>query len=218
MSKEKNLEANPMEALATALADAVAATPNLQLPSPDLLDYYQDVNNRILWIQGEISTPTLEVVHKIMEINRADKDIPVEERKPIKLFIDTNGGAVTVMWSVVNAIKMSKTPVYTINFCDALSAGAHILAAGHKRFGMPGSTVLIHSGSCAFGGTAEQADSAKKYYDSLGKKADEELLNRTAIDRKVFNRKKIIDWYLSTEEALANNIIDKIVESFDELF
>ena len=32
---------------------------------------------------------------------------------------------------------------------------------------MPGSTVLIHSGSCAYSGTKEQAQSANAYYDSM---------------------------------------------------
>ena len=152
-----------------------------------------------------------------MHYNKEDKNISVEERKPIKLYIDTIGGSVSVMLCLVNAIKVSKTPIWTINFCDALSAGAHILAAGHKRFAMPGSTVLIHSGSCAYSGTKEQAQSANAYYDSMTKKADEQLFNDTKIDKKVYNKKAPYDWYLDTDEALKYGIIDKVINDFDEI-
>ncbi len=146
-----------------------------------------------------------------------DKGLPVEERKPIKLILDTPGGSVDVMNVMVNAIKISKTPVWTINFTSALSAGAHILAAGHKRFAMPGSTVLVHSGSGNLSGTAEQIEKAKEYYDKVSKKADEQLLADTKIDKKTYKKKAPFDWYISAEEALEFGIIDKIIDDFDEL-
>lgn len=192
-------------------------TANLQLPDPDLRDFYRDENDRILWLTDQIEADTLVIVRKIIYYNRMDKGLSIEERKPIKLFIDTNGGSVAVMWTLINAILISKTPVWTINWCECLSAGAHILAAGHKRFALPGSTILIHSGSCVFGGTVEQADNAKKYYDSINKQSDALLLKETEIDAKILKKKSPFDWYLTPEEALKYKIIDKIVEDFDEI-
>ena len=139
---------------------------NLQLPNPSLLDYYKDNEDRILWLEGEVDGSTLELVKTIMRINLEDEKykVPVEERSPIKILIDTNGGDVQIMWTLINAIKISKTPVHTIVYCTALSAGAHILAAGHKRYAFPGATILVHSGSVGYQGIVEQVESAKKYY------------------------------------------------------
>ncbi len=201
----------------TLLKDIQITIPTLKLPDPNLRDYYREEADRVVWVEGQIGTDTLEVIKKIMHYNKEDKNISIEERKPIKLYIDTIGGSVSVMLCLVNAIKVSKTPIWTINFCDALSAGAHILAAGHKRFAMPGSTVLIHSGSCAYSGTKEQAQSANAYYDSMTKKADEQLFNDTKIDKKVYNKKAPYDWYLDTDEALKYGIIDKVINDFDEI-
>lgn len=201
----------------TLLKDIQLTIPTLKLPDPNLRDYYREEADRVVWVEGQIGTDTLEVIKKIMHYNKEDKNISVEERKPIKLYIDTIGGSVSVMLCLVNAIKVSKTPIWTINFCDALSAGAHILAAGHKRFAMPGSTVLIHSGSCAYSGTKEQAQSANAYYDSMTKKADEQLFNDTKIDKKVYNKKAPYDWYLDTDEALKYGMIDKVINDFDEI-
>ena len=208
--KELNLE--------DILGDIPEYTANMQLPDNNLRDFYQDELDRVIWLVGEVDEKFLDAVSRIMKYNKEDKDIPVEERKPIKLIIDTLGGSVVIMWTLVNAIKISKTPVWTINWCGCYSAGAHILAAGHKRFAMPGSTVLIHSGSCYLSGNQEQVDNAKKYYDGLGKLAEEELLKSTTIDKKVFNRKKVNDWYLTAEEALNNHIIDRIIEDYSEIF
>lgn len=192
--------------------------PNLKLPDPELIDTYKYSKDRIIWIEGTIDEDTLDVVRKIMYYNRKDFGRPVEERLPIKIILDTNGGSVSVMWTLIQAIKISKTPIWTINLCDCLSAGAHILASGHKRFGFPGSTVLVHSGSCSFAGTMEQADNAKKYYETIGKLADEQLLTDTKIDKKVFKKKAPFDWYITDKEALEYGIIDEIISDFDVLF
>lgn len=192
---------------------------NMHLPDPSLLEYYKDVEDRVYWIEGEIDDSTLDLVKTIMRINLEDSKykIPAEERTPIKIFINTNGGDVQVMWTLINAMRISKTPVHTVAYCNALSAGAHILAAGHKRFAFPGATILVHSGGVGYQGTVEQVESAKKYYDALGKKANEKLLSDTKIAPKDLKKKGASDWYLSAEEALANGIIDRIIASFDEV-
>ena len=209
------------DAALLALADYISASmsnsPNLQLPSPGLRDFYRDEHNRIIWLMGDVANETLDIIKQIFEYNRIDKDIPVEQRTPIKLIIDTNGGDVGVMYSLVQAIKISKTPIYTVNFCKALSAGAHILAAGHKRFAMPGSTVLIHSGSCAYNGTVEQIESAKKYFDGLNKKADEQLMTDTKITADMLKKKAASDWYLTAEEAKRKGVVDTIISDFSEI-
>lgn len=190
---------------------------NLQLPNPDLLNYYRDVHERVYWLEGEVCSDTLELLKMIMRANIEDAPLPVEDRTPIKIFIDTNGGDVQVMWSVINAIKISKTPVYTIVYCNALSAGAHILAAGHKRFAFPGATVLVHSGSCTFGGDMEKVESAKRYFDKLGKDANDLFLADTHVSPKDLKRKGAVDWYMSAADALEHGIVDHVITDFTEV-
>lgn len=192
---------------------------NLQLPDPALLDYYKDTESRVFWLEGEVDGETLELVKTIMRINHEDAKykIPVEERTPIKIFIDTNGGSVQVMWSLINAIKMSTTPVHTIVYCMALSAGSYILAAGHKRFAFPGSTILVHSGGVGYQGTVEQVESAKKYYDRFDKITNDFFVENTKVNMKELKRKGAVDWYMSAEDALQYGVIDRIIENFDEV-
>ena len=191
---------------------------NLQLPDPELRDYYRDEVDRVFWLDGEVGAATLEFVKMIVRCNREDRGKSVEERKPIKLMIDSGGGDVQVMLAVIKAMNISKTPIFTINYCNAMSAAAEILAAGHKRYSMPGCVVMVHSGSCSYGGTMEQAESTKKYVDALVKRANEEFLARTNIDAKTLKRKGASDWYMNEEEALKCGIIDEIITDLDEIF
>ena len=191
---------------------------NLQLPDPMLRDYYQDEANRIFWLNTDIGETSLDLVRMIINCNKEDKDKPVESRTPIKIFINSNGGDVQVMLTIVKTIEASKTPVYTINFCNSMSAAAEILAAGHKRYAMPGTCVMVHSGSCFYGGTMEQAESYKKYVDTLTRRATETFLENTKIDAKTLKKKGASDWYMTEDDALQYGVIDEIITDMDILF
>lgn len=197
---------------------------NLYLPDPILLHQYEDEEARRIYLEGAIGTeddPTndnsIGIIKKILRYNREDKGIPTDERRPIMLYVDSSGGDVTGTLVLCHTIMMSKTPVYTINMCASYSAAGIILACGHKRYALKGSSVLIHSGSTYLGGTREQADSAKKFVDKSDKKFNEILFKKTKIDQKTYRSKAPKDWFLDDEECLKYGVIDKIVEDLDEI-
>lgn len=191
---------------------------NMQLPDPNLRDFYRDEQERIFWVDSSIDASLLDLVKMIIRCNREDKGKTTEERVPIKVFIDSPGGDVCALWTTMNAIKMSKTPVYTINYCTAFSAAADLLASGHKRYALPGTSIMVHSGSCMYGGTVEQAENMKKHFDKLSKKITDEFLANTKVDMKKFKKKAPSDWYFDEDEALENGIIDEIITDLDLVF
>lgn len=203
-----------MENLAVVIPNNAA---NLQLPDPVLRDYYRDEEQRIYWVDGEIDSSLLDLVKMIMHCNKEDKDKPVEERVPIKVFIDSPGGDVQALYTTIKAIEISKTPVYTINYCGAYSAAAILLTAGHKRFALPGTSAMFHRGSCYYGGEQSVVESMKKYFDALDKKVDEFLFSHTSIGRKIYKKKASSDLYMDENECLKNNVIDSIVSNFEEI-
>lgn len=191
---------------------------DMTLPAPFLRDYYRDEADRIFWVDGEINDNLLNLVKMIIRCNKEDKGLAVDIRKPIKIFIDSPGGDVCVLWTTIKAIEISKTPVYTINYCTAFSAAADLLASGHKRYALHGTSAMVHSGSCVFGGTVEQAENMKKHFDKLGKKITDYFLAHTKVDPKAFKKKAPSDWYMDECEMLENGLIDEIVENFDVLY
>ena len=64
-----------------------------RLPDPGALKYYEDLLNRIFWINDEINSDLVyELTHYIIKFNKEDKDIPEMDRKPIYLMFDSPGG------------------------------------------------------------------------------------------------------------------------------
>ena len=206
-----------MNELENVLLSIPTSVANLQLPDPDLRNFYQDEQDRVFWVTTEINDSLLDLVKMIIRCNKEDKCIGVEKRTPIKVFIDSPGGDVCALWTTIKAIEISKTPVYTINYCTAYSAAADLLAAGHKRYALPGTSVMVHSGSCMFGGTMEQAENMKKHFDKLGKKVTDYFLAHTKVDPKAFKKKAPGDWYMDEEDALQNGLIDEIITDLDTI-
>lgn len=203
-----------MDGLVVAIPNNAA---NLQLPDPMLRDYYRDEEQRVYWVDDQIDSSLLDLVKMIMRCNKEDNGKPVEERMPIKVFIDSPGGDVQALYATIKAIEISKTPVYTINYCSAYSAAAILLTAGHKRFALPGTSAMFHRGSCYFGGEQSVVQSTKKYFDALDKKLDDFLFSHTNINKKVYNKKASSDLYMDENECLKNNVIDTIVSDFEEI-
>ena len=46
---------------------------NMQLPSPELLTFYKNFEDRILWIDNEINDYSIEYAKYVMQWNRDDK-------------------------------------------------------------------------------------------------------------------------------------------------
>ena len=207
-----NFEINKM---LVAIPEAVE---NLQLPNPDLLTYYKDEQDRVLWIEGEIGDGLFELSKMILRYNIEDKNIPVENRKPIKIFINSPGGDLDTTLAFIGLMNISKTPIFTIDACWAYSAAGLILMAGHKRYALPNTECLIHSGSGQLGGSYEQTTEQMKNYKYLVDKMRDFILSKTQIDQKTFKKNSQKDWYIYTEEMLELGIVDAIIDDLDILF
>ena len=94
----------------------------------------EETENRRLYLNSAIDESILDsIVFQIMRFNRLDKDIPVEQRKPIVIYINSPGGCVSDGYGLIDVILNSKTPVYTVNQALCASMGFLIFLAGSKR-------------------------------------------------------------------------------------
>lgn len=70
----------------------------IQIPeqfSYNFADLYniEDEQNRVMLLNCEIDDNVVEnAVYHILRYNRADKGIPLEERRPIRIYINSRGG------------------------------------------------------------------------------------------------------------------------------
>lgn len=192
---------------------------NLQLPDPSLLQFYRNYENRILWIDEEITTMTLEYAKMIMQWNFDDKkkNIPVEKRVPIKVIFFSPGGDLEVNNCLVDTIQLSKTPVIGVNVGIAASSGCFIYLACHKRYTFPTAEFLLHRGAGQFAGNYSDVVAAIMNYQRQVEELGNFVLSRTNIPQEVFDENFTTDWYLSAKEAIDYGVAEKIITSLDEI-
>lgn len=192
---------------------------NLALPDPELLNYYKNLEHRVIWLDSEVDNMWLEYEKQILEWNRADKDVPVEDRKPIKLMFFSYGGQIDINYSFIDLIKKSKTPIWGINMGQASSAACFIFIACHRRLAMPRSSYLIHQGGVdgGFSGTYEQVVAAIMEYQRQVEELGTYLLENTKITEDMLEEKFSSEWYLTAEEAVELGVADEIVDDIDEI-
>lgn len=141
-------------------------------------------------------------------------NIPVEERKPIKIYIDSYGGSLTDTFTIVDAIALSKTPVWTINIGKAYSGGFFAFVAGHKRFAYPSASFLFHEGSCGNAGDAGKFRNFAVFYEKQLNMLKNIVLQYTTISEEEYEKHIKDDWWFTSEEALTYSICDEISKEF----
>ncbi len=211
------MEINRIGEMLEEIADALNDPSTLSLPDPSLVTLYQNLGERRIWLDIEVTASALEFIKCIHRWNAEDAGKPVEDRKPIWVYLFNYGGSMDVMWAFIDAMERSTTPVYTVNVGQCGSAAALIFMSGHRRFMMPRATVIIHEGSGQIDGDAvkvlDQADS----YRAMLKKMKEFILSKTEIPSSTLSRKKNNDWELDAETCLKYKVCDELVSSLDNI-
>lgn len=177
-----------------------------------ILDY-QNALDRQIFI-GDIAEGVGVAVDSIIRFwNSYDEknNTPIENRKPIKIFIDSNGGSLTDTLTVIDSIKYSKTPVYTICIGAAYSGGFFIFISGHKRFCYPNATFLYHEGSTANGGDAGKFRNFADFYDKQLEVLKKITISNTNIDEELYEKHRRDDWWMLSDEAISLGVCDVIL-------
>lgn len=190
---------------------------NLNLPDPELVNFFSDLENRSFWIDEEVSTYLLEVVKYIIKWNAEDKDIPVEERKPIKLFFFSPGGDLDINYSIIDIIKLSKTPVIGVNVGQCASAAAYIYLACHKRYMLPHAYFLYHQGSGVLSGSFGEICAQMEDYQQQVEELANFLAQHTNYEEEEIAEKIIGEWYIRKDEALEKGIVHAVVTDLSML-
>ena len=189
-----------------------------KLPNSYSLKYYQDLNERTIWINDEINGDlTHELVHYIMKWNKEDKDIPEMDRQPIRLLFDSPGGDLDAQAAICSIIELSKTPVIGIAIGMVASAASYIYLSCHARLALKSSYFILHKGSAALSGDFDNIMSSIDDY----KKEIDKLIN-FIIERSKYTRAEVEeqikkDWYVRAPEALQKGLVDEIITDINAL-
>lgn len=166
-----------------------------------------DVNRETI---GKICFNLLYILQEDEKGERKEKDF---KREPIKLYINSYGGSMYDMWSLIDIILNSKTPIYTYCTGYAMSAAFMIFLAGHKRFASKNSTLLYHQMLATIRGTYMDIKENIEERDKDQAQVEKYVIERTKITQERLDevREKKLDWYIYSEDFLSLGIVDKIL-------
>jgi ATP-dependent Clp protease, protease subunit len=181
----------------------------------DLVSAKAAIQNREIYI-GDIEYNTGADTDALIRYwNREDEknNIPVDQRDPIKLFINSCGGDLTETFIMIDAIKLSKTPVWTICSGCAYSGGFLTFIAGHRRIAYPSASFMFHEGATNSGGI--DAGKFRNYADFYNVQLDQIkdiVLAQTEISEDYYKEHQKDDLWLTAKQAIELGACDEIAE------
>jgi ATP-dependent Clp protease protease subunit len=189
------------------------------IKKPTLLDDRIDdvlIKERKIFLSAAVDMNSAnEMIRKLWYLELKDPG------KPILFIINSPGGSVDAGFAIWDQVKMITSPVTTLVTGIAASMGSllSLVADKGKRLATPNARIMIHQPAIhgVIKGQATDLEIQAKeilktrgqivsIYQAATGKSKEEI--EKAIDR---------DTWLSVEEALKFGLIDKIVNSFDEV-
>ena len=195
------------------------------------LEALKEIEARRLFLCGEIKSPGDDIdvcddnstqisslVHTIFQYNREDRGVPIAERRPIMLYINSPGGELTEGFSLVAAIKLSQTPIYTVNIGMWCSMAFLIGITGSKRYTLPFMTFLMHEASgFSFGKISNMEDKIKfdrKFSDTVVKPL---VLEHSCMTDREYDLVVKNELYLLPDDALKYGFVDEIVTDINTI-
>lgn len=180
-------------------------------------DIYSEIlknhyNDRKIILNQEISDDLMEYVClMILQWNREDKHLPVENRKKIYIYINSDGGDCVMGTMILSVIKNSKTPIVTVGFAKCASMASYILAAGSERYCFPNTIVLYHDGETGYMSSGNKGKDIQRFYDELDDRMKNFMVENTLMTADFIEKIKDREYYMFPEECKQLGIVQKII-------
>jgi len=136
-----------------------------------------------------------------------------DEKKDIKLFINSPGGVVTSAMAIYDTMQFVKPDVQTICIGQAASAASILLAAGQKgkRYTLPNSRIMIHQPMGGFEGQATDISIQAKEILRIKDRLNEILSHHTGQSLTKVKADVERDYFMNADEAKKYGIVDQII-------
>lgn len=136
--------------------------------------------------------------------------------KVIPIFIDSYGGNVHALLTMLDLIADSHKPVATIAMGKAMSCGAILLAAGTKgyRFAAASTDIMVHEVFSMEVGKMADLDSGVKHTKKMNDNLFAFLAKQGKKDKKFYLSKMKamgnVDWFLTSSQFKSLGLIDHV--------
>jgi len=143
-----------------------------------------------------------------------------DQKKPIRLFINTPGGSVSDGFAIFDTCRMISAPVTSI--CTGMSAsmGTILMLAPRdkkNRVATPNTRVMIHQPSGGYRGSASDIEIGAKEILKLRDRLIQVYVEECGIDADKIRKDLQRDFWLTAEESVEYGLVDRVVSSLKDL-
>ena len=137
-------------------------------------------------------------------------------QKVIPIVIDSYGGQVYALMTMISAIKHSEVPIATIVEGKAMSCGAVLFTFGETgmRYMDPDATLMIHDVSSMDWGKVEELKAGALEADRLNEKIYTMMARNCGKKDdyflKIVDKKKHADWFIESTEAKKHHLANHL--------
>ena len=176
---------------------------------------YMKISNREL----QLDTLTPQIAESIDAYirfwNIADDELgmSLSDREPIKIYINSIGGSLDAAMTIMNAIQISRTPVYTFNIGSVHRESFLAYIAGHKRFAYADSTFMYTD--TIFQKPVEEENESTFYnkntlLTTIQNNVKASLIEKLSITEAQYDKHSKNEWWFSSDDAFKLHICNEI--------
>ncbi|HDG0625990.1 TPA: ATP-dependent Clp protease proteolytic subunit [Serratia marcescens] len=172
--------------------------------------YSRLLRDRIVFLNGEVNDDVAEMLCAQLLFLEAENP-----EKPIHLYINSPGGAITSGLAIYDTMQYIRAPVHTLCMGTARSMGSFLLMAGERghRMALPNASLHVHQPLGGFQGQASDilihAEEMKRTKDRVIRLYAQHCgLSYEEVER-VLDR----DRFMTADEAAAWGLIDRVLRA-----
>lgn len=181
------------------------------------LDFFKMVDfasysNREFYLDA-ITPATADKLNKFIHFwNSVDDEgeAIIVGREPIKIYIDSFGGSLTAAFTIIDAIKASRTPVYTINIGTTYKESFFVYLAGHRKFAYPRSSFCYEKPQSQHE-VVEGQSNYQDFYEKQILELKDLLLDGSKVSESEYEKRQT--WWISAEKAYELHLCNEVLRS-----
>ena len=172
------------------------------------------LKERIIFVVGEVEDFMATSI--CMQLLYLEADNP---KKEIAMYINSPGGAVTAGMAIYDTMQFIKCDIATLCIGQAASMGSLLLTAGTKgmRYALPHASIMVHQPSGGFSGQASDIERHAEDIVKMKRRLNEVYVKHCNQPYEKIERTLDRDHFMTSEEAKAFGLIDKVLSKRDEI-
>jgi ATP-dependent Clp protease protease subunit len=172
-------------------------------------------NHGVNFLHGEINTEKVDNILRWLTFENLEG-----HKKHLTLYINSTGGNLYDAFALIDAMKASHIPVYTVGMGAVMSAAFLIFVSGYKghRIIAPNTGIMCHEFSDEIYGKHHDIRASLTEADHCGKRMLDILVKATGQDDKWVKKTLLnpTDQYFSAEQAIELGLADHLFKKIED--